>query len=63
MPAVDIKSLALRDAGRLLAKRNWASEEPGVILVLCIVFIVGTGLGGLYISRWFSRRKAAKQDI
>jgi len=63
MPAVDIKSLALRDASRLLSKRNWASEEPGVIVVLCIVFILAAGTAGYYIHKWFAKRRAAKQEF
>jgi hypothetical protein len=39
---------------------NWASQEAGVIVVFCIVFIVGTGLIGLWISRFIARRRAAR---
>lgn len=41
-------------------EKNWAAREPGVILVFCIVFVVGSGLLGLCISRAISRRRAAR---
>ena len=35
-----------------LAKRdNWAQREPGVIVVLCIVFLVACLLIGVFISK------------
>ncbi|KAF5486738.1 hypothetical protein CGCS363_v012916 [Colletotrichum siamense] len=59
MPAIN--SIVARDAVHQLAKReNWASQEAGVIVVFCIVFIVACGIAGLMISRCISRRKAAK---
>ncbi|KAF8857415.1 hypothetical protein BDZ45DRAFT_674802 [Acephala macrosclerotiorum] len=53
---------AVEAASNLLIKRekNWAAREPGVILVFCIVFIVGSGLLGLCISRAIGRRRAAR---
>ncbi|KAK2059968.1 hypothetical protein LY76DRAFT_510951 [Colletotrichum caudatum] len=60
MPAVD--SIIARDAVHQLAKReNWASQEAGVIVVFCIVFVVAIGIAGLLISRCLSRRKAKRQ--
>lgn len=58
-----IKSLIARDdAVHQLARRsNWAGENPGVILVFCIVFIVGVGLVSLFIYRKLLARKANKQ--
>ncbi|PWI73472.1 hypothetical protein PCL_08748 [Purpureocillium lilacinum] len=38
MAAIDT-SLAGPQTLNLLAKRNWASQEAGVIVVFCIVFI------------------------
>jgi hypothetical protein len=45
----------------LLKRHNWASKNPGVILVFCIVFIVALGLGTLFIYRKMLRKKAEKQ--
>jgi len=42
MAAIDT-SLAGPQTLNLLAKRNWASQEAGVIVVFCIVFIGETG--------------------
>ncbi|CRG91176.1 hypothetical protein PISL3812_08224 [Talaromyces islandicus] len=44
-----------------LAKRNWASKNPGVILVFCIVFIVALGVGLLFLYRRLLRKRAEKQ--
>lgn len=43
-----------------LAKRrhNWAGENPGVVLVFCIVFIVGVGIICLFAYRKWMARKA-----
>ncbi|GJC85231.1 hypothetical protein ColLi_08069 [Colletotrichum liriopes] len=60
MPAIN--ALVARDAVHQLAKRqNWASQEAGVIVVFCIVFIVAVGVIGLLVSRCLSRRKAKRQ--
>ncbi|KAJ5634045.1 hypothetical protein N7528_001887 [Penicillium herquei] len=46
----------------VLAKRkNFASRNPGVILVFCIVFLVALGVISLFIYRWMLRRQAEKQ--
>jgi hypothetical protein len=53
---------ARRDALALtheLGKRNWASEEAGVIVVFCIVFLVGVGLIALCVHKWLVRRRLA----
>jgi hypothetical protein len=36
-----INTLVARDAvvGQLIKRENWAQQEPGVIVVFCIVFI------------------------
>lgn len=45
------------------AKRsNWASENPGVILVFCIVFIVGVGIIALFMYRRWLKHKATKES-
>lgn len=47
---------------RQFAKRsNWAGENPGVILVFCIVFIVGLGIVLLFAYRRWMKRKAEKE--
>ena len=61
MPAIS-NSVVVRDAYAHIAKRNWASQEPGVIVVFCIVGIVGIGLISLFISKKLSARRAAKQN-
>lgn len=60
-----IKSLIARDAGMgLLAKRgNWASQESGVIVVFCIVFLVASGLIALFVHKKLAARKAAQQQF
>lgn len=47
-----------------LAKRgnNWASKNPGPILVFCIVFVIGLGIVLLLLHRYILSRKAAKQS-
>ncbi|KAK4452378.1 hypothetical protein QBC34DRAFT_377386 [Podospora aff. communis PSN243] len=47
----------------LVARDNFASREPGVMVVFCIVGVVGLGLLGLFISRKISARRAAKQTL
>jgi len=59
MPAISTALLA-RDAASHLAKRNWAKQEAGVIVVFCIVFVVGVSLTGLFIHKKMAARKAAK---
>jgi hypothetical protein len=55
-----LQTLQLRDAAHQLAKRNWAGQEAGVIVVFCIVFVVAAGLLFLCVSRYLARRKAAR---
>ncbi|KAJ5724399.1 hypothetical protein N7493_006127 [Penicillium malachiteum] len=42
-------------------RKNFASRNPGVILVFCIVFLVALGVISLFIYRWMLRRQAEKQ--
>ncbi|KAL1836558.1 hypothetical protein VTJ49DRAFT_4919 [Mycothermus thermophilus] len=54
-------SLVPRDTVSHLAKRsNWASENSGVVLVFCIVFVVGVGLIGLFIYKKMIARRERK---
>ncbi|KAK0386458.1 hypothetical protein NLU13_6294 [Sarocladium strictum] len=45
-----------------LAKRekSWPQREVGVMVVLCIVFVVAVGLIGLWLYKLAQKRKAAK---
>ncbi|RYO92322.1 hypothetical protein DL766_001917 [Monosporascus sp. MC13-8B] len=65
MPALNSAAIVARDTFSTLAKReqNWAAQEPGVIVVFCIVFLVGCGLIGLWISKLIAKRRAKKQAI
>ncbi|RYP78408.1 hypothetical protein DL771_000593 [Monosporascus sp. 5C6A] len=64
MPAINNAAIVARDTFSTLAKReNWASQEAGVVVVFCIVFLVGCGLIGLWISKFLSKRKAKKQAM
>jgi hypothetical protein len=59
MPAVNT-ALVARDVLSPIAKRdNWAAQEPGVILVFCIVFVVAVGVISVWIHRKLAARKAS----
>lgn len=61
MPAID-KTLIARDQSlHQLAKRNWADNNVGVIVVFCIVFIVAVGLITLFTYRKMMAKKALRQ--
>ena len=45
-----------------LTKRHWASENPGVVLVFAIVFVVGCGIIILFLYRKWMARKAVKES-
>ncbi|THC88058.1 hypothetical protein EYZ11_012500 [Aspergillus tanneri] len=60
MAAIDALQLEARSQ---IVKRNWASENPGVILVFCIVFIVAVGIICLLLYRKWLTRKAAKEAL
>lgn len=45
------------------AKRsNWASREPGVIVIFCIVFLVTLGIISLFAYRRWMKHNAEKQN-
>jgi hypothetical protein len=46
-----------------LARRGWAGDHPGVILVFVIVFLVVLGLLLLVLYRRWLRRSAEKQAL
>lgn len=44
------------------SNQNWAAQEPGVVLVFCIVFIVGCGILALIIHRaWRTHKEERAQ--
>ncbi|KAJ5758405.1 hypothetical protein N7520_005561 [Penicillium odoratum] len=47
----------------LLKRSNWASKNPGVVLVFCIVFLVGLGIVSLLIYRHMLKRKAENEKF
>lgn len=47
----------------IIKRGNWASKNPGPILVFCIVFIVGFGIASLYVYRQWMARKAKKASV
>lgn len=51
--------------GDEFVKRNWASREPGPILVFCIVFVVGVLILALIIQKSVKdrREERAKWEI
>jgi hypothetical protein len=58
-------AIALRDShiNHLAKRSNWASENPGVVLVFCIVFLVGVGIISLFVYRRWMARKAKKASF
>ncbi|KAJ6439394.1 MFS monocarboxylate transporter [Purpureocillium lavendulum] len=64
----------LNNLNRLAKRGNWASQEAGVIVVFCIVFIdranrnrirnrtVAVGLISLWIHKLLKKRKAARPN-
>lgn len=42
---------------KLARRDNWAAEEPGVVLVFAIVFIVGCGILAMIIQKELKRRR------
>ncbi|KAI0005641.1 hypothetical protein F4779DRAFT_47824 [Xylariaceae sp. FL0662B] len=65
MPAIS-KALATRASesfSRIVPRENWAQQEAGVIVVFCIVFVVGVGLLGLWISKFVAKRRAKKATL
>ncbi|KAI1763997.1 hypothetical protein GGR53DRAFT_341498 [Hypoxylon sp. FL1150] len=58
MPAINHALIARESFSNIAARSNWASREPGVIVVFCIVFVVGVGLLSLWISKCIAARRA-----
>lgn len=62
MAAISLDNRSEANSLHLLVKRkNWAAENPGVILVFCIVFIVGMGIAMLFAYRRWMKYKANKE--
>ena len=63
MPVLD-ESLILRRADAslhmLVKRKNWAAKNAGVVLVLCIIGILATGLLLLFLYRKMLARRAAR---
>lgn len=62
LPIDDVSSASSTILDSIVKRSNWASRNPGPILVFCIVFIVGMGIALLVIYRWMMARKAARQS-
>ncbi|KAG6000862.1 hypothetical protein E4U43_001479 [Claviceps pusilla] len=60
MAAIDT-TLFAREAIHTMAKRSWPSENSGVMVVFCIVFLVACGLIAISITKCLARRKEKKQ--
>ncbi|KAJ5883828.1 uncharacterized protein N7473_010714 [Penicillium subrubescens] len=64
MPAITVTNQPQGTDMTTITKRgNWASREPGVILVFAIVFLVGLGIVSLFVYRKWMARKAKKQSF
>lgn len=64
MPAIIVISQPQGTDMSVITKRgNWASREPGVILVFAIIFLVALGIISLFIYRKWMARKAKKQSF
>ncbi|KAB8072058.1 hypothetical protein BDV29DRAFT_178135 [Aspergillus leporis] len=61
MPA--IHALTPRTQANIIKRSNWASENPGVVLVFCIVFIVAVGIIALFAYRKWMSWKAKRQSF
>jgi hypothetical protein len=62
MPALDMALIA-RDASSMLSKRaevQWVHDNPGVMVVFCIVFIVAAGLIALFVHKKLKARSERK---
>jgi hypothetical protein len=60
MPAISTSLIQSRAELHMLARRNFASKNPGVILVFCIVGAVAILLLGLFIHKKLAARRSAK---
>lgn len=56
-------SLPHPETRALIKRSNWAGENPGVVLVFCIVFIVAVGIVSLFVYRQWMARKAKRAAV
>ncbi|KAH0595392.1 hypothetical protein MHUMG1_06567 [Metarhizium humberi] len=61
MAAINTALVAREAISTLVKRKNWAAENAGVMVVFCIVFVVAVGLIGLWIAKFLSRRREAKE--
>ncbi|KAH7026132.1 uncharacterized protein B0I36DRAFT_365745 [Microdochium trichocladiopsis] len=55
-----IKMAAIDTTVAALAKRNWAEDNKGPTAVFVMVGLVAVGLLGLWLTKAFGKRKAAR---
>ncbi|OAL53227.1 hypothetical protein IQ07DRAFT_641633 [Pyrenochaeta sp. DS3sAY3a] len=62
MAAIDMSLVARSEYAlhQLVKRKNWAQREPGVIVVLVIVFLVAILVGAMFINK---KRQAAKVGV
>ncbi|KAI1140412.1 hypothetical protein F5Y05DRAFT_411468 [Hypoxylon sp. FL0543] len=63
MPAISNAIVARDSFSHIVRRENWAQKEAGVVVVFCIVFVVGVGLVGLWISKCLAKRRAQKATV
>ncbi|MCJ1333230.1 hypothetical protein MMC10_009924 [Thelotrema lepadinum] len=65
MPAIDFSAIATRDMSHSLVRRanNWPGNNPGVMVVFVIVFVVAVGLLALFISKKLAARKERRERL
>ncbi|KAI1380865.1 hypothetical protein F4677DRAFT_441195 [Hypoxylon crocopeplum] len=63
MPAINNAIVARDSFSNIVRRENWAQQEAGVVVVFCIVFVVASGLIGLWISKLLAKRRAKKAAL
>ncbi|KFG80299.1 hypothetical protein MANI_027439 [Metarhizium anisopliae] len=61
MAAINTALVAREAISTLVKRKSWPAENAGVMVVFCIVFVVAVGLIGLWIAKFLSRRREAKE--
>jgi len=57
MAAISLPIVARDSFSQLARRSNWASENPGPMVVFCIVFVVAVFLISLFIYKKLKARK------
>lgn len=57
-----LHELVSRQNHRLM-RRNWPSENVGVMLVFCLVFVIFIGLIALFVQKRMVKRRAMRQNV